>query len=397
MKKELAITTGAVALVAGVGYFAYRFIKETKRQIAEIKEQAELEKKDYEDQIANKNIQLEFMEENLSQLTEGTIDENWAIMEAQLSQENAELEEMRRKQARNIFSENPEAVDIESAPSEEEDYHAGAQQTAEEEIVHHNVWQENEYFNPGEADIPYFIIQSAKDLKGNEGQSLRHDADLNSVEAWNSYKAVMISELYDDGPTVANDTSNRYNLGILVTRSNIDAIIDRFSELLEVNDTKIVQPFNEYDNNVFEDVYERRQDFFGPDAYYSTTQFPVTFGEILYEYARKFIDDTEAGSALAFITYMLHEAGLLDAETIEQRLLIISKVMEHRNVQDLGQGMHKLGMFGRVVDQLSPEHTGREIRLYNEYNEFLSRATTFEEEWKEANGIDDDEDEYSYV
>lgn len=392
MNKEKVIL-GAVAAVAtaGLGYFVFRLVKEAKRQIAEIKEEAEREKDELKDIIANKDVQLELMEENLSQLTSGTIDENWAIAEAQIAQENAELEEMRARQQRNIFTDNPEAADIHS-PSEEEDYHAGAQQTAEEEVVHHNVWQENEYFNTGEADIPYFIIESAKELKGNEGQSMRHDTDPNSVAAWEQYKAVMISELYDDGPTVANDTSNRYNLGILVTTSNLDAIIDRFSQLLEVNDTKVVQPYNAFDNNIFEEVYERREDFFGPDTYYSTTQFPVSFGEILYEFAQKFVGDTEAGTPLAFITYMMHESGILDCENIEQQLLVISKVMEHRNVQNIGNGMKKLGMFGRVVDSGVAELTGHDIRLFTEYNEFIGRASTFEEEWKAQNGFDDDDE-----
>ena len=141
MNKEKVIL-GAVAAVAtaGLGYFVFRLVKEAKRQIAEIKEEAEREKDELKDIIANKDVQLELMEENLSQLTSGTIDENWAIVEAQIAQENAELEEMRARQQRNIFTDNPEAADIHS-PSEEEDYHAGAQQTAEEEVVHHNVWQ----------------------------------------------------------------------------------------------------------------------------------------------------------------------------------------------------------------------------------------------------------------
>lgn len=378
MKKEVVIASGVIAFLAGAGYFTYKVIKETKRQIAEMQEANEKEKEALKEQLESKTVELEIMEENLQQAIDADVLENDFYTE-----ENPELEEMRMRQY--VYSKNGDSY---FAPTDEEDYHAGSQQTVEE-AVHHNVWEENEYFNTGEADIPYYVIQSAKDLKGNEGQSMRHDTDPNSVEAWEQYKAVLISELYDDGPTVANDTSARYNLGVLVTTSNIDAIIDRFSELLEVNDTKIVQPFNEWDNNIFEEVYERRIDTFGPESYYSSTQFPVTFGEILYEYAHLFTEDTAAGTMLAMVTYMMHEAGLLDAETIEQRLLIITKIMEHRNVQDLANGMKKIGMFGKVVPQLSPDDTGHDVRLFDEYNEFLNRATDFEEEYLYTN---DDED-----
>ena len=371
MKKKVLITSGIIVFLAGAGYFTYKVIKEAKRQILEIQEANEKEKEYLKEQIESKNIELEIMEENLQQAINADVLEDPDLF---YKEENPELEEMRRRM--HIYSKNGNSY---LAPNEE-DYHAGSQQTVDEEkTVHHNVWEENEYFNTGEADIPYYVIQSAKDLKGNEGQSMRHDTDPNSIQAWENYKAVMISELYDDGPTIANNTSTRYNLGILVTTSNIDAIIDRFSELLEVNDTKIVQPFNEWDNNIFEEVYERRIDTFGPDTYYSSMQFPVTFGEILYEYAHLFTEDTTDGSLLAMVTYMMHEAGLLDAETIEQRLLIIAKIMEHRNVQDLANGMKKIGMFGKVVPKLSLDDTGHDVRLFDEYNEFLSRATTFEE------------------
>ena len=89
---------------------------------------------------------------------------------------------------------------------------------------------------------------------------------------------------------------------------------------------------------------------------------------------------------------MMHESGILDCENIEQQLLVISKVMEHRNVQNIGNGMKKLGMFGRVVDSGVAELTGHEIRLFTEYNEFIGRASTFEEEWKAQNGFDDDDE-----
>lgn len=384
MNKKTLVKVGLITTsIAGLGYFAYRFVKEMKRQIAEMQETNEKEKAALKERLESKNIELEIMEENLKQVINADI----------LEEENPELEEMRMRS--HIYSKNGDAY---LAPNEE-DYHAGSQQTVdekkdEESVVHHNVWEENEHFNTGEADIPYYVVQSAKDLKGNEGQSMRHDTDPNSIEAWEQYKAVMISELYDDGPTIANNTSARYNLGILVTTSNIDAIIDRFSELLEVNDTKIVQPFNQWDNNIFEEVYERRIDTFGPNTYYSSTQFPVTFGEILYEYAHLFTEDTTDGSMLAMVTYMMHEAGLLDAETIEQRLLIITKIMEHRNVQDLANGMKKIGMFGKVVPELSLDDTGHDVRLFDEYNEFLSRATSFEEAYMQASGDDDDYDDY---
>ena len=118
----------------------------------------------------------------------------------------------------------------------------------------------------------------------------------------------------------------------------------------------------------------------------------VTFGEILYEYASKFVDDTEDGALLPMVAYMLYESGLLDAETIEQKLLIISKILEHRNVREIGNGIKKLSMFGRVVDRLAPEDTGHEVRLYTEYNEFIGRASAFEEEYM-ANMEDDYDDE----
>lgn len=379
MNRKTLVKAGLIVTgIAGLGYFAYRFVKEIRRQIAEMQESNEKETAALKEQLESKNIELELMEENLQQAINADI----------LEEENPELEEMRMRA--HIYSKNGDSY---LAPNEE-DYHAGSQQTVdenEEKVVHHNVWEENEHFNTGEADIPYYVVQSAKDLKRNEGQSMRHDTDPNSIEAWEQYKAVMISELYDDGPTIANNVSTRYNLGILVTTSNIDAIIDRFSELLEVNDTKIVQPFNEWDNNIFEEVYERRIDTFGPDTYYSSTQFPVSFGEILYEYARLFTEDVADGSLLAMVTYMMHEAGLLDAETIEQRLLIIAKIMEHRNVQDLANGMKKIGMFGKVVPKLSLDDTGHDVRLFDEYNEFLSRATSFEEEYMSASEDDDDD------
>ena len=54
--------------------------------------------------------------------------------------------------------------------------------------------------------------------------------------------------------------------------------------------------------------------------------------------------------------------------------------------------MKKLGMFGRVVENVSDTDTGFDVRLYNEYNEFLSRAIDFEEAYLEQYG-DDEEDE----
>nr|DAR94845.1 MAG TPA: hypothetical protein [Caudoviricetes sp.] len=380
MDKEKLLKAGILtALAAGVGYFAYRFVKETKRQIKEMEEANAAQTQELLDTIKLRDEQLALAEEHIDALVYGTPEETPDV--------NEELEEMRRSRTR-IHSTTLEEGDI--APTDEDDYHVGATQTAED-VEHHNVWKENEYFQTGEQNIPYFVIESAKELKGNEGQSMRHDTDPNSVEAWNQYKAVMISELYDDTPT-AKAVSERYGMGLLLSKTNIVSIIDVFSELLEVNDTKIVQPYNAFDNNVWEDVYDRRIDFFGPDTYYASLQFPVTFGEILYEYATKFVDDTEDGALLPMVAYMLYESGLLDAETIEQKLLIISKILEHRNVREIGNGMKKLSMFGRVVDRLDPEDTGHDVRLYTEYNEFIGRASTFEEEYM-ANMEDDYDDE----
>lgn len=380
MDKEKLLKAGILtALAAGVGYFAYRFVKETKRQIKEMEETNAAQTQELLDTIKLRDEQLALAEEHIDALVYGTPEETPDV--------NEELEEMRRSRTR-VHSTTLEKDDI--APTDEDDYHAGATQTAED-VKHHNVWKENEYFQTGEQNIPYFVIESAKELKGNEGQSMRHDTDPNSVEAWNQYKAVMISELYDDAP-IAQAVSERYGMGLLLSKTNIVSIIDVFSELLEVNDTKIVQPYNAFDNNVWEDVYDRRIDFFGPDTYYASLQFPVTFGEILYEYASKFVDDTEDGALLPMVAYMLYESGLLDAETIEQKLLIISKILEHRNVREIGNGMKKLSMFGRVVDRLDPEDTGHDVRLYTEYNEFIGRASTFEEEYM-ANMEDDYDDE----
>lgn len=393
MNKETLVKAGLItAGLAGLGYFAYRFIKEMKQQLKDIQEAAELEKESFEKEkeelkatIQLRDDQLALAEDHIDQLVFGTPDENGEQIE------NAELEEMRRRQTRSIFD-RPEVVDIEPVPSEDDDFHQGVEQTANEEVKHHNVWQENEYFNTGDEDIPYFVVESAKELKGNEGQSMRHDTDPNSVEAWNQYKAVMISELYDDAKS-AQYVSERYNMGLLLSRPNIESIIDTFSELLEVNDTRIVQPYNQFDNNAWEEVYERREDFFGTDTYYSSSQFPVTFGELLYGYAARFVDDTEAGEKLPMIAYMLYESGILNAENIEQKLLIISKVLQHRNVQNIqNSSMKKLGMFGRVVEHVSDTDTGLDVRLYNEYNEFLSRAIDFEEAYLEQYG-DDEEDE----
>lgn len=380
MDKEKLLKAGILtALAAGVGYFAYRFVKETKRQIKEMEEANAAQTQELLDTIKLRDEQLALAEEHIDALVYGTPEE--------VPDVNEELEEMRRSRTR-VHSTTLEEGDI--APTDEDDYHAGATQTAED-VEYHNVWKENEYFQTGEQNIPYFVIESAKELKGNEGQSMRHDTDPNSVEAWNQYKAVMISELYDDTP-IAQAVSERYGMGLLLSKTNIVSIIDVFSELLEVNDTKVVQPYNAFDNNVWEDVYDRRIDFFGPDTYYASLQFPVTFGEILYEYASKFVDDTEDGALLPMVAYMLYESGLLDAETIEQKLLIISKILEHRNVREIGNGMKKLSMFGRVVDRLAPEDTGHEVRLYTEYNEFIGRASAFEEEYM-ANMEDDYDDE----
>lgn len=393
MNKESLVKAGLItAGIAGLGYFAYRFVKEMKQQISDIREAAELEKESFEKEkeelkatIQLRDDQLALAEDHIDQLVFGTPDENGEQID------NAELEEMRRRQTRSIFD-RPEIVDIDPVPSEDDDFHQGVEQTANEEVEHHNVWQENEYFNTGDEDIPYFVVESAKELKRNEGQSMRHDTDPNSVEAWNQYKAVMISELYDDAKS-AQYVSERYNMGLLLSRPNIESIIDTFSELLEVNNTRIVQPYNQFDNNAWEEVYERREDFFGTDTYYSSSQFPVTFGELLYGYAARFVDDTEAGEKLPMIAYMLYESGILNAENIEQKLLIISKVLQHRNVQNIqNSSMKKLGMFGRVVENVSDTDTGFDVRLYNEYNEFLSRAIDFEEVYLEQYG-DDEEDE----
>lgn len=393
MNKESLVKAGLItAGIAGLGYFAYRFVKEMKQQISDIREAAELEKESFEKEkeelkatIQLRDDQLALAEDHIDQLVFGTPDENGEQIE------NAELEEMRRRQTRSIFD-RPEIVDIDPVPSEDDDFHQGVEQTANEEVEHHNVWQENEYFNTGDEDIPYFVVESAKELKRNEGQSMRHDTDPNSVEAWTQYKAVMISELYDDAKS-AQYVSERYNMGLLLSRPNIESIIDTFSELLEVNDTRIVQPYNQFDNNAWEEVYERREDFFGTDTYYSSSQFPVTFGELLYGYAARFVDDTEAGEKLPMIAYMLYESGILNAANIEQKLLIISKVLQHRNVQNIqNSSMKKLGMFGRVVECVEDADTGFDVRLYNEYNEFLSRAIDFEEAYLEQYG-DDEEDE----
>ena len=377
MKKETIITAGLVtSAVAGLAYFAYKFVKETKRQLKEMEEANQAKTQELMDTITLRDQQLALAEEHIDALIFGTPEEQPDV--------NEELEEMRRRRIESSIYEDV------MAPSEEEDYHAGAQQT-EEEVEHHNVWKENEYFNAGEENIPYHVVEAAKNLKGNEGQSMRHDTDPGSIEAWNQYKSVLISQLYDDTPELCRQVSERYNLGVLFTKENIHGMMDQFSELLEVNDTNIVQPYNEHDTNIWEDVRERRRAFFGPDAYYSET-FPVTFGEILFEFGQKFEEDTEMGCALAMVGYMLYNSGLLDCETIEQKLLIISKILEHRNVRNVPNSpMLKLSMFGRVVDRLEPNDTGFDVRLFTEYNEFIGRASDFEEYFKEMNGIDDEE------
>ena len=51
MKKKVLITSGIIVFLAGAGYFTYKVIKEAKRQISEMQEVNEKEKKVLKEQL----------------------------------------------------------------------------------------------------------------------------------------------------------------------------------------------------------------------------------------------------------------------------------------------------------------------------------------------------------
>lgn len=109
MKKETLITAGLVtSAVAGLSYFVYKFVKETKKQLKEIEEVNQAQTQELMETIALRDQQLALAEEHIDALIFGTPEPP--------QDENEELEEMRRRRV--VLTPTEDAM----APSEEDDY-----------------------------------------------------------------------------------------------------------------------------------------------------------------------------------------------------------------------------------------------------------------------------------
>lgn len=380
MKKSTIIKTAKIAtpiaLVCFTGAITFRIVKEYKRQLKQLEDDANRLAASKEKEIAETKKQLEETEENLRHVTFDNID-----IEAPTGNivENHEFEEMRKRFARTPMPPTDLAATFQAEVSkgksideimEEESAKIAAGSnmkslSEDEHRVAHNAFEENVILPTDNKAVSFDevkerILEKSKEQKNESNGEEHMNYEPSSREAWNAYVNSKIVDLEED-QTFVKETIDRYNLPY-----PMEPALDTLYYLRGLFHFNVHASF-EFDNNIIATILDDRRQFFGMNSTYVNTN-EVSFAEVLIYWAN-FVSEDVSGAKTAYIHQWLSALYLYDtnmtSDKVQER---VQSVMDNTYITQYGKGMFELS-----EDEVISQGVPRERRMLDDYNMYVAR------------------------
>lgn len=384
-KKSIIIKTAKIAtpiaLVCFTGAITFRIVKEYKRQLKQLEEDANKLAADKEQEIKETKEKLAETEENLRHEVFDNID---ITAPTGNIVENQEFEEMRKRFGRTPMPNAHASKSVDDILKEEADKMATDSNmkavTEDEHIKIHNAFEDNVVLPTDNKPVSFDEIKEKmlekskeQENKSNGEQDMNYEP--NSRDAWNAYVNNKIIDLEED-QTFVKDTIERYNLPY-----PMNPALDTLYYLRGLFHFNVHASFP-FDENIIATILEDRRQFFGLDSIYSNTS-EVSFAEVIIYWAN-FISDDVHGAKTAWIHQWMSALYLYDsnltAYALQER---IQSVMDNTYISENGKGMFELS-----EDEVISQGTPRERRMLDDYNMYVARVINAD---NDVNSVFDDE------
>lgn len=384
-KKSIIIKTAKIAtpiaLVCFTGAITFRIVKEYKRQLKQLEEDANKLAADKEQEIKETKEKLAKTEENLRHEVFDNID---ITAPTGNIVENQEFEEMRKRFGRTPMPNTHTSKSVDDILKEEADKMATDSNmkavTQDEHIKIHNAFEDNVVLPTDNKPVSFDEIKEKmlekskeQENKSNGEQDMNYEP--NSRDAWNAYVNNKIIDLEED-QTFVKDTIERYNLPY-----PMNPALDTLYYLRGLFHFNVHASFP-FDENIIATILEDRRQFFGLDSIYSNTS-EVSFAEVIIYWAN-FISDDVHGAKTAWIHQWMSALYLYDsnltAYALQER---IQSVMDNTYISENGKGMFELS-----EDEVISQGTPRERRMLDDYNMYVARVINAD---NDVNSVFDDE------
>lgn len=384
-KKSIIIKTAKIAtpiaLVCFTGAITFRIVKEYKRQLKQLEEDANKLAADKEQEIKETKEKLAETEENLRHEVFDNID---ITAPTGNIVENQEFEEMRKRFGRTPMPDKGTHKSVDDILKEEADKMVADSHmkavTHDEHIKIHNAFEDNVILPTDNKPVSFDEVKEKmlekskeKENKSNGEQDMNYEP--NSRDAWNAYVNNKIIDLEED-QTFVKDTIERYNLPY-----PMNPALDTLYYLRGLFHFNVHASFP-FDENIISTILEDRRQFFGLDSIYSNTS-EVSFAEVIIYWAN-FISDDVHGAKTAWIHQWMSALYLYDsnltAHALQER---IQSVMDNTYISENGRGMFELS-----EDEVISQGTPRERRMLDDYNMYVARVINAD---NDANSVFDDE------
>lgn len=385
MKKSTIIKTAKIAtpiaLVCFTGAITFRIVKEYKRQLKQLEEDANKLAADKEQEIKETKEKLAETEENLRHEVFDNID-----ITAPTGNiiENQEFEEMRKRFGRTPMPDTGKHKSVDDILKEESDKMVADSNmkavTHDEHIKIHNAFEDNVILPTDNKPVSFDevkekMLEKSKEQENKSNGEQDMNYEPNSRDAWNAYVNNKIIDLEED-QTFVKDTIERYNLPY-----PMNPALDTLYYLRGLFHFNVHASFP-FDENIIATILEDRRQFFGLDSIYSNTT-EVSFAEVIIYWAN-FISDDVHGAKTAWIHQWMSALYLYDsnltAHALQER---IQSVMDNTYISENGKGMFELSE-DEVISQGMP----RDRRMLDDYNMYVARVINDD---NDANSVFDDE------
>lgn len=384
-KKSIIIKTAKIAtpiaLVCFTGAITFRIVKEYKRQLKQLEEDANKLAADKEQEIKETKEKLAETEENLRHEVFDNID---ITAPTGNIVENQEFEEMRKRFGRTPMPNKHTSKSVDDILKEEADKMAADSNmkavTQDEHIKIHNAFEDNVVLPTDNKPVSFDevkekMLEKSKEQENKSNGEQDMNYEPNSRDAWNAYVNNKIIDLEED-QTFVKDTIERYNLPY-----PMNPALDTLYYLRGLFHFNVHASFP-FDENIIATILEDRRQFFGLDSIYSNTS-EVSFAEVIIYWAN-FISDDVHGAKTAWIHQWMSALYLYDsnltAYALQER---IQSVMDNTYISENGKGMFELS-----EDEVISQGTPRERRMLDDYNMYVARVINAD---NDVNSVFDDE------
>lgn len=232
----------------------------------------------------------------------------------------------------------------------------------------YNAWKDNPVYEAGETLIYPEEDEPINKVKENEVEvgSMRYD--VNSDEAFEAYKKMVLIDYVEDDFEMAHDAASLYCLKYEFTEEDQEALSTVLDALFSIDG---IEATNEYDENIISDMLDARIQFFGTDDSRFTQS--ISFAEVIIYWCRK-IEFNFGYSLSQWAWEIINNLELLRDETDGAKLQeTIAKVMTNEFYASSG-----FGLFGLKSSEPGFTQVGMNGRMNDQFNTYMQRLSEYE-------------------